>query len=257
MTTAHRIRKLALKFGVEMNRYIPSRSPQARIFRQLAVHGIDTVLDIGANDGGYGHFLREGGYHGDILSFEPLSAPYQSLLDATASDARWHVGPQVALGSEDGDVEINVAGNSTSSSILSMCELHAQAAPQSLYTGVERVAICRLDSVAHPVIDGSRRLYIKIDTQGYEMQVLSGAETLFQKVQGVQLELSIAPLYEGQALYREVIDWLSIRGFELWSVVPGFTDNRTGRMLQFDGIFFRSVEVSKRDYNEHSGHSGL
>lgn len=255
MTIAHGIRKLALKFGVEVNRYIPSRSPQARMFRLLAAHNIDTVIDIGANDGGYGRFLREGGYEGEILSFEPLSVSYQALLNATDSDAQWHVAPRIALGAEDGDVEINVAGNLTSSSVLPMCELHEQAAPQSRYSSIERVAIRRLDSVAHPLLNGDRCLFLKVDTQGYEMQVLSGAEKLLQKVRGVQLELSLAPLYQGQALYREIIDWLSTRGFELWSVTPGFTDDRTGRMLQFDGVFFRTSAISPSKANGTSADS--
>jgi hypothetical protein len=81
---------------------------------------------------------------------------------------------------------------------------------------------------------------LKIDTQGYEMAVLRGAEKMLPRLAGVQLELSLAPLYEGQTLYLELIDWLRARGFDLWSVIPGFVDPSSGRMLQFDGVFFRA-----------------
>jgi len=240
MTILHAIRQLARKAGLEVNRYNPVQSQQARAIRLLAHHGVDTVLDVGANDGGYGRYLREGGYEGSILSFEPLGDAHRALMEAAADDARWHVATRMALGSGDGEVEINVAGNSTSSSILPMQELHAQAAPQSRYVGTEPVPLHRLDGISHPVIEKSQSLFLKIDTQGYELPVLQGADALLPRLQGVQLELSLAPLYEGQALYREIIDWLNARGFALWNVIPGFTDKDSGRMLQMDGVFFRS-----------------
>jgi hypothetical protein len=133
-----------------------------------------------------------------------------------------------------------VAGNSASSSILPMKDLHERAAPESRYVGTQRVALRRLDEVQHPAIQTSQRLMLKIDTQGYEMAVLRGAEKMLPRLAGVQLELSLAPLYEGQTLYLELIDWLRARGFDLWSVIPGFVDPSSGRMLQFDGVFFRA-----------------
>lgn len=243
MTIAHRIRKLALNFGVELNRYNPAQSQNARMARLLVHHCIDLVLDVGANTGGYGQSLREIGYRGDILSFEPLEDAYAELVRVSAEDARWHVAPRMAVGAEDGEIVINVAGNSVSSSVLPMHDSHAQAAPLSRYVGTQRVPLHRLDGVKHDVLTPARRTLLKIDTQGYEMAVLQGAAGLLANVRGVQLELSVIPLYEGQALYREVIDWLSGRGFELWNIVPGFLDESSGRLLQFDGIFFRTEGV--------------
>lgn len=240
MTIAHRIRKLALKFGVELNRYHPAQSQDARMSRLLAHHGIDLVLDVGANTGGYGKSLREIGYRGDILSFEPLEQAHAELTQAAASDARWHIAPRMAVGSEDGEIVINVAGNSVSSSVLPMHDAHAQAAPLSRYVGSQRVPLSRLDSVSHPALALGRMTLLKIDTQGYEMPVLQGAVGLLPHVQGIQLELSVIPLYEGQALYREMIDWLAGQGYELWNIVPGFLDESSGRLLQFDGVFFRN-----------------
>lgn len=239
MTVKHEIKKLALKFGLELNRYNPSESHEARVFRQLEVHGIDTVIDVGANDGGYGRFLRKGGYQGNILSFEPLQDAHIRLEQAAADDAKWHIAPRMAIGNEDGEIEINVAGNSTSSSILPMEALHADAAPESKYVSVQRVRICRLDAFSHPILASAKLIFLKVDTQGYEMPVLQGAEQLLSRVSGLQLEMSLAPLYEKQALYRQIIDWLSERGFSLWNVIPGFTDPVSGRMLQMDGIFFK------------------
>jgi hypothetical protein len=79
-----------------------------------------------------------------------------------------------------------------------------------------------------------------MDTQGYEMSVLEGAQELLPRVCGVQLELSVAQLYDGQVLYLEMLQWLQARGFNLWNVMPVFVDPSSGRMLQFDGVLFRS-----------------
>jgi FkbM family methyltransferase len=239
MTIAHGIKRLALTFGVELNHYNPAQSLDARMSRMLEHHGIDLILDVGANTGGYGLSLRELGFQGDILSFEPLAQAHSELTQAVTTDARWHIAPRMAVGAEDGEIVINVAGNSTSSSVLPMHDAHIQAAPQSNYVGSEQVPLRRLDSLTHPVLTPDRTTLLKIDTQGYEMPVLLGAKALLPHIRGIQLELSVIPLYEGQSLYRELIEWLGEQGFELWNLIPGFVDKSSGRLLQFDGIFFR------------------
>lgn len=240
MSIKREVKNLARKFGIQISRYNPSESYEARLFKQLAVHQIDTVIDVGANDGGYGRGLREGGYTGRILSFEPLPEAHQRLQETARLDPQWFVADRQAIGNMDGEIDINVAGNSTSSSILSMHASHTDAAPQSRYVGSVKAPIRRLSGFQHPAITASSAIFIKIDTQGYEMPVLQGGEELMLRAKGVQLELSLTPLYQDQVLYQEIVTWLTQRGFLLWGVIPGFTDPRTGRMLQMDGIFFKA-----------------
>jgi FkbM family methyltransferase len=238
MSIKHALKTAALRFGIEVNRYNAVESAEARLVALFRTHRIDTVIDVGANDGGYGKLLRRGGFDGTILSFEPLELEHARLARTAKGDDRWFIAPRVALGKESRDVEIHVAGNSASSSILPMNALHEAAAPESRYVGVQRVPMRRLDEVQHAAIDRGERVLLKIDTQGYEMPVLEGAEKLFPRIVGVQLELSLAQLYGEQVLYVEMIQWLRTRGFDLWNVIPGFVDPATARMLQFDGVFF-------------------
>lgn len=240
MAIKQSLKELALRYGIEVNRYDVSVSSEARFFKVIETHRIDTVIDVGANDGEYGQLLRRRGYKGAIVSFEPLQEEHKRLLAAAKGDAQWFVAPRMALGEENKEVEINVAGNSSSSSILPMSHRHELAAPQSRYVGVQRVAMRRLDEVTHPAIERGRSLFLKIDTQGFEMPVLNGAGRLLNAVTGLQLELSVTQLYDGQILYLDMMQWLQRRGFELWGVLPGFVDPASGRLLQFDGIFFRS-----------------
>jgi len=233
------VKRFLRRRGVLLDRYTRSTSSELRLVTMLAANRVDLVLDVGANTGGYATSLREAGYAGRILSFEPLSSAHTALVTATTDDPAWSAAPRMAIGERDGDVKINVAGNSSSSSLLPMTDRHTGAAPESAYVGVESVEVRRLDGVRHPFLDGAVAPFLKIDTQGYESQVLAGASGILPGLVGVQLEMSLRHLYEGQSLWRDVIASLEAAGFELWSIVPGFFDPSTGRMLQCDGIFFR------------------
>jgi hypothetical protein len=80
---------------------------------------------------------------------------------------------------------------------------------------------------------------IKIDTQGYERQVLEGGPRCLEQARLVLLELSTVPLYEGQWLWADGIAYLNQRGFDLWFLYPDFTDPTSGRVLQYNGLFAR------------------
>ncbi len=229
-----------LRHGIRLERNNPNTSSELRLAKMLVAEQVDLVIDVGANSGQYARSLRSAGYSQRILSFEPLSTAHAALEASARLDEKWAVAERMAMGDHDGVVTINIAGNSASSSILDMLDSHRHAAPYASYVGSEEVPVRRLDSVQHPFLDESTRPFLKIDTQGYESRVLKGATGLLKRVKGVQVELSLCPLYDGQVLWRDIIDLLEASGFELWSLFPEFLDPDTGRMLQCDGIFFRA-----------------
>jgi len=233
------IKRAARSFGLEIRRYGPDSSDAARIRKLFDHHRVDLVLDIGANTGQYGHGLREGGYMGRIVSFEPLASAHRALQAAAAGDPQWQVAPRMAVGDCDGEVSINIAGNSVSSSVLSMLDAHRAAAPDSAYVGVENVRLARLDTLAGDWLHGASSVFLKIDTQGYESQVITGAEKIMNKINGLQIELSMLPLYRGQLLFCDMIRRVEALGFSLHAILPGFSDPASGRLLQADGVFFR------------------
>lgn len=244
MTVLHKIRIAARHVGLDINRYNPLTSQSARIVSLLQHHKIDLVLDVGANDGGYGKELRQSGFKGSILSFEPLQDPYERLKITALAYSDWHVAPRMALGSQEGEMEINVSANSTSSSILPMEKIHCDAAPSSKYMAKQKISVQRLDKFEHILFKKGTNKFLKIDTQGYERSVIEGASGFLHDLKGIQVEMSLVSLYKGQALYEEIIEILKLSGFELWNIVPGFSDSMSGRLLQMDGIFFRSSEIN-------------
>jgi len=233
------IKGLAHKAGFELHRLSPTTNPAFQLLKGLEHLGVNLVFDIGANTGQFSSGLRSVGYNGQIISFEPLPDAYQGLMAAAAYDPLWQVHPQSALGDVDGEIEINIAGNSVSSSVLPMLEAHSMAAAGSAYVDKVKVPITQLDFVAGEYLKGSENYFIKIDTQGFEWEVLDGARETLANAQGVLCELSLVPLYEGQHLWIDVMGRLESEGFTLWAIQKGFTDPHNGRTLQVDAIFFR------------------
>lgn len=234
------IKQYARNFGIEITRYRPSSSEASQLAKVLKMGKINMVFDIGANEGQFAREIREHGYIGTIVSFEPLTSARKKLLDFASRDPCWYVHKQSAIGDRNDEIEIHIAGNSVSSSVLPMLESHSNAALGSAYVSSERVPIIKLDSIASLYIAPESNLFIKIDTQGFEWQVLDGASETIHQAKGVICELSLVTLYDGQRLWQDIVNRLEAQGLRLWALQKGFTDPRTGQSLQIDGIFLRN-----------------
>jgi FkbM family methyltransferase len=222
--------------GWELRRFELAEMDQLNKF--LTLHGIKSVLDVGANIGQFGSTLRAAGYAGHILSFEPQSDAHAKLVKLAEGDSLWSIAPRCAVGAKPGQLDMNISKNSVSSSALPILEGHTSNAPDSRYVRTETVPVITLDSCA--LIRRDLPTFLKIDTQGFEQYVLDGATELLKHVKGLQLELSVAPLYEGQADFLNIIQQLKGLGFDIWALSPGFSAHDTGRLLQADATFFRS-----------------
>src|SRR5215469_8348152 len=134
-------------FGYDLKRFTPVRSEEFRMARMLEAQGVNLVFDVGANTGQFAQSLRELGYRGRIVSFEPQSEAREQLQHVAGGDPQWEIAPQLAIGAEDGEIEFHVAGNSISSSALPMLESHLRLGPDSKYVRTESVPLRRLDTI--------------------------------------------------------------------------------------------------------------
>lgn len=228
----HLVKRLGRSVGIEISRYRPFADRRAR---WLLEREIATVIDVGANTGGYGSELRSFGYKGRIVSVEPLADAFAQLVERAASDLTWEC-HNVAAGDSDEEATINVASNVASSSLLVMRDEHRRGAPTVSYVAQERVRVCRLDSLG---LDIQGPAMLKMDVQGYEAHVLAGATSALSAVALIECELSIAHLYEGQPSFWEMIDRLSNLDFEIVDLDPFFYDRDDGRVLAMDALFSR------------------
>lgn len=238
------IKTFLRSINIEASFISKKSKPRYELFEVLSQHKVNLLFDIGANVGQFGSEIRDVGYLGKIISFEPLPFEHRLLEQAALKDALWTVHQQCAIGNEDGKVDINISGNSVSSSILSMSSIHENAAQSSAYVSKANVPLRKLDSVGMPYIGQDSRCFIKIDTQGFEWHVLDGASLILKNAIGVQIELSLVQLYEGQPNWIKVIQRMEDEGFILWKLQPGFSHPQTGQLLQCDGTFLKAEIVS-------------
>jgi len=228
-------RSLLRRLGVDLVRYAPRNFPHLRRAGLLADERIGLVLDVGAADGSWAGTLRTNGYTGRIISFEPLAQAFGRLEAAAAEDDLWEV-HRVAVGAHDGHGVLHVAGNEQSSSLLPMTQRHLRHAPESAVAGRESVRLVMLDTVEFA---RDAPIFLKLDVQGSELDVLHGAKKTLRSTRLVEAELSAVELYEGQALLEEVIAYLRSAEFDLVGFETSFRDRSAGDLLQGNGFFRR------------------
>jgi FkbM family methyltransferase len=220
-----------------LERYLFERS-LAEALRRLQ---INCVLDVGANQGQYGLMLRQLGYSGYIVSFEPAQEAFEALRVVSSRDAKW-TAHQFALGAESARTPIHVTAGTAFSSFLRptayAVERFRASAPVQR---VEEVEMRRLDGILRSVVAHVEqpRLFLKIDTQGYDLEVFSGAGDEIHRVLGLQSEVAVVPLYEGIPTMLGALHVYMSQGFELSGLCPVSRDPGTARVLEYDCLMVR------------------
>lgn len=220
------------------------RKDLKRRFTIINNYQINILLDIGANTGQYATKMRNLGYLGKIISFEPVQEAFQILAKSAKKDKNWVV-KNYALGDKDTTGIINVSGSSDNSSILEMLPVHSESSKDLKYVGQQEIEIKKTDTIFSSFVKDEDNVMLKIDTQGFEKNVIDGALKSLKKIKIIQLEMSIVPLYENEILYREMITYLEYLGFQLYSLENGHYNRKTGQLLQVDGIFVNKNDIAK------------
>jgi len=173
---------------------------------------VQCVLDVGANRGQFASELRSIGYDGHIVSFEPVTSEFAVMRQHFEHDAKWR-GYQTALGSAESTVDINVGGLTVMSSLL-------ESVLPDHNAKLETVTVKRLDSLLPDLLRelGCERVFLKMDTQGYDLEVFKGATDCLPSILGIQSELSVVPLYKNMPHYLEALQCYESAGFELFNL---------------------------------------
>jgi len=201
---------------------------------------INCVLDVGANIGQTGIFLRRIGYRGRIVSFEPVGRNFKILAKRCGADPDWRC-HRIALGARNGDQTINLARRSVFDSFLRPTGYSTrQFGSDSEVIDSETVSVRRLETVIESCVNGlsTPRIFLKLDTQGYDLEVLAGAGPGIGCVLGLQTELSVKPVYESMVNYLDAIPRINALGFEITGLFPVNRDAAM-RVVEFDCVAVR------------------
>jgi FkbM family methyltransferase len=227
------VKKALKRAGFELIRRRP------HLVDLLVAHRVDVVLDAGANTGQFGEYLRAGGYRGRIVSFEPLPEAFEALERKAARDGAW-TALNVGLGNAEKVEIINVSRSTVYSSILCPLPALTRFAGAAVENARQReITLHTLDSQFPLLVGADERAFLKIDTQGYEKQVIVGARSSLARIVGLQLELSLTPLYAGESSLPEMVSLLERSGYQMALFDPVTYDPAARVLLQIDCVFFK------------------
>jgi FkbM family methyltransferase len=226
----------ALKVGMRLPEIAPITrfSEQGQIIDLLEELQIDHVLDVGANDGMFAKHLRMSGYRGNIFCFEPITAHCDSIRKLARGDPRWQVF-DFALGDENGVKPFNIFSTATVlSSFLS------PVGKQGVPTRIESITIRRMDEVLDELIQNGAmaRIFLKIDTQGYDVEVLKGCGRWVDKISILQSEVSVRPIYRHMTHYTEALGYYESLGFSLLNLYV-VNRGKDGGIYEYDCVMAR------------------
>ncbi|MFB6457187.1 FkbM family methyltransferase [Chitinophaga sp. Hz27] len=197
---------------------------------------LNTIIDVGANKGQFALAAAYKFPHAKILSFEPLPDVYQTLKQNTKK-ADQVSAYNYALGSKDGMLKFYSNNYSHASSALEVSEELIALEPGAAHTVLTEVPVMRLDNVIeqHPVVGP---VLLKMDVQGFEKEVLLGAENCLQQIDYLLFETSFVALYKGEPLFDEMHHFVKSLGFEFIAPV-GFLQSGKLQILQMDLLYKR------------------
>lgn len=220
------INKLAEKFGIRLvNRCWGPRGFMAS-FKDLEKSGFlpRVVYDVGASDGSWSQELKELFVDSEFFLFEPLPDYSSTLQSLEKSDDNYrYMG--CGLGSETAELEFN--SHDGQSSFLSSEQWKGD---------VIRVPVRTIDDLVSssdcPCPD-----LIKADIQGFEIEMLKGAEETLRNCSFLFLEVSWIQIYEGGPAAGEVFGYLAARGFHIYDISSYSQRPYDRRLTQSDVLF--------------------
>ena len=206
----------------------------------LDMYDVNLVVDVGANTGQYGERLRRAGYTGRIVSFEPVPEAFAELERTAAADPAWTAYPY-ALGRADGTTTINVVPG-TLSSVLAPTKFGAKRYSRLREPVEHEVPLRRLDGLLDELLagDGAPRPYLKLDTQGFDLEVFAGLGERAGEFVGMQAEVALMQIYEGMPRMPEALAAYEAAGFEVTALYPVSRQSQTARVLEFDCVMVRA-----------------
>jgi FkbM family methyltransferase len=222
------IRKAVRRAGFDMIHYVSWEN----LFRHC---GIDMILDVGANRGQSYDLFRWSGFNGLICSFEPNPEMFQFLQSRQGH--HWQRLPY-ALSSRSGQARFHITDNDNANS------LQAPLGKEKV-TGEITVPTYRLDHLWHQENFSAQKVFLKVDTEGHDLEVVKGASGILDRIQLIMLETSPLPRYENEPPLPVLVDFMNELGFCVCRSEKNCYNSRVGMDTALDLVFARRELIPK------------
>jgi FkbM family methyltransferase len=209
---------------------------EAKKFSWLSNHQFKSIIDIGANEGQFAQKILHVFPTAEIHCFEPLPDVYERLKSNLSGQSKVYY-YNYALGTSNAEMNIHRNEYSPSSSLLEMLDLHKSNFDFAIKSEATRIQTRTLDSFfSEPILNP---VLLKIDVQGYEMQVLQGGELVLQQANVIIIETSFYELYKNQPLFEDIYSYLIRKGFRYVGNIEQLESPKDHQVLQADAVFIK------------------
>ena len=226
------ITSLNLKFYYLFFKYLISPAFEHKIILKK-IGSISTFVDIGANRGQFSLLANFFFPKSKIFMFEPLKSEFNILSDIFKKNNNIKIF-NLAVGNSINWRYIYETKDNDSSSILKPSKLQLRYFPRTFIVKTYKVKMVRLKYFLKNL---KKPIFLKIDVQGYELEVLKG--TSLNEIKYIYLEASNIQLYKKQPLMNDIIRYLSSKNFRLIKILNCFKYKK--KTIQSDLLFINSI----------------
>jgi len=227
------------KTDYDVVRFSGQHNLRSHLCKVIHEYKIETIIDVGANEGQFGKFLRSIGFYGKIYSFEPVKAAFEKLASISSADENWIVF-NFALGSEAGESFINVSKHTSFSSLLKPSDYALERWESSHVEHQEKIIIRTLDECREEGLIPAVNVFLKMDTQGYDLEVFKGAQLTLPVIRGVLSELSLIAVYNDMPNYMQSLSAFEKAGFSVSGFYP-ITRNENLSLNEVDCVLVNTA----------------
>ncbi len=228
------MKKIAKILGYELLKIKKHPSLNYHLINLISFYKIDTIFDVGANNGQFGLSLRKNGYKGKIYSFEPVIKTFENLVSASSFDANWHV-YNMALGDTISKAVINVSKSSDLSSMLEANHFGQEKYPNMEISRQETIEVNTLDNfIVQNNLQIGRKILLKMDTQGFDLKVFNGAKKSIPSIFCLLSEISLIPIYSNMPHYLDALRAYEESGFQISGLYPISRNKQNLSIIEMD-----------------------
>ena len=231
--------KFFLLFGLIVKRKKNYYDAKKNFFQSLKYNKINSIIDVGAHEGNFMIEIIKKIPNMKVISFEPVKSSFKILNKNSEKYHNWKTYPY-ALGNMEQKTEINLSDYSEANSFLTITNELINFRPELKIIGKEVIHCKKLDNFFEEIKFCEKPIMLKIDTQGYDLEVLKGAKETLKIIDFLFIEVSTAKVYENQPLFSDIINFVEKENFKVWSVDRLMGNRKTGQTFQVDILFSKS-----------------